>query len=84
MHIGQRVYNRRQHLGWTQEDLSREAALPQATISRIEKGQRRNPGADVIRRLAKALGVTADYLIGMYEPDDAEPSVPHLGLAGAG
>jgi transcriptional regulator with XRE-family HTH domain len=61
-------------LAWTQEDLARESGVPQATISRVEQGQRRNPGADVIRRLARALGVTADWLIGMYEDDeDAEP-----------
>ena len=70
MNIGQRVQHRRQHLGWTQEDLARESGVPQATISRIEKGQRKNPGADVIRRLARALGVTADWLIGMYNEDE--------------
>jgi len=76
MHIGERVQQRRQHLRWTQEDLARESGVPQATISRIEKGQRRNPGADVIRRLARALGVTADWLIGMYEEeqDEDEPA----------
>jgi transcriptional regulator with XRE-family HTH domain len=79
MHIGQRVQQRRQHLGWTQEDLARESKVPQATISRIEKGQRKNPGADVIRRLARALGVTADWLIGMYEEDEEEE--PEQGVA---
>ena len=76
MHIGERVQQRRQHLRWTQEDHARESGVPQATISRIEKGQRRNPGADVIRRLARALGVTADWLIGMYEEeqDEDEPA----------
>jgi transcriptional regulator with XRE-family HTH domain len=78
MHIGQRVQHRRQHLAWTQEELARESGVPQATISRIEKGQRRNPGADVIRRLARALGVTADWLIGMYEDEDADPATVAL------
>ena len=72
MHLGQRVQHRRQHLSWSQEDLARESGVPQATISRIEKGQRKNPGADVIRRLARSLGVTADWLIGMYEEEEEE------------
>jgi transcriptional regulator with XRE-family HTH domain len=84
MHIGQRVQQRRQHLGWTQEDLAKESKVPQATISRIEQGQRKNPGADVIRRLARALGVTADWLIGMYEDDDREDGEPAgVALVGA-
>ena len=72
MHIGQRVLQRSNRLGWTQQDLARESDVPQATISRIEQGIVKNPGADVIRRLARALGVTADWLIGMYEEDEEE------------
>jgi transcriptional regulator with XRE-family HTH domain len=80
MHIGQRIQRRRQHFAWTQEDLARESGVPQATISRIEKGQRKNPGADVVRRLARALGVTADWLIGMYDEDeeDKETTLPGI------
>ena len=70
MPIGQRIQRRRQQLGWTQEDLARESGVPQSAISRIEQGQRKNPGADVIRRLARSLGVTSDWLIGMYEEDE--------------
>ena len=80
MHIGQRIQQRRQHLRWTQEDLARESGIRQATISRIEKGQRKNPGADMVRRFARALGVTADWLVGMYDDD---PDGPILMLAGA-
>lgn len=80
MHIGQRIQQRRQRLNWTQEDLARESGVRQATISRIEKGQRKNPGADVVRRFARALGVTADWLIGMYDDD---PDVPSPMLVGA-
>jgi transcriptional regulator with XRE-family HTH domain len=76
MPIGQRVQQRRQRLGWTQEDLAHASKVRQATISRIEQGQRKNPGADVIRRLARALGVTSDWLIGMYEDDDQEDGEP--------
>ena len=81
MHIGQRIQRRRQQLGWTQEDLARESGVPQSAISRIEKGQRKNPGADVIRRLARSLGVTSDWLIGMYEEDE-EAELTEMALVG--
>jgi hypothetical protein len=30
----------------------------------------KNPGVAIVRRLAKTLGVTVDWLIGMYEDDE--------------
>ena len=45
----------------------------QVTISDIERGTLKNPGVLLIRRVARALGVTADWLIGMYEEDEEEP-----------
>ena len=67
MHIGEKVSGRRRKKNWTQEDLAREAGVPQSVISRIERGERKNPSIDVVRRLAEALGVTIDYLAGAYE-----------------
>jgi len=45
----------------------------QATIADLERGAQKETSTALIRRLAKALGVTADWLIGMYEDEeDAE------------
>ena len=76
MHIGHRVQRRRQQLGWTQQDVEQASSIPQSVVSRIERGVLKNPGADVIRRLAKALGVTSDWLIGMYEEDEEDEDEP--------
>jgi transcriptional regulator with XRE-family HTH domain len=74
MPIGQRLHHRRQQVGWSQEELAQASGVPQSAISRIEHGQRNNPGVEAIRRFARALGVTADWLIGMYEAAEEEPA----------
>lgn len=60
--IGQRVIELRQARGWGQSELAERAQVAQATISRIENGQRRNPGTETMRRIAQALNVTMDEL----------------------
>lgn len=73
MPIGARIRQRREALGLTQRELADRTQMRQNIISRLEHGDTPNPGADVIRRLARALGVTADWLIGMYDEDDPAP-----------
>jgi transcriptional regulator with XRE-family HTH domain len=41
--------------GWTQMDLAEVSGVPQCTISQIERGSRRYPTYDTIRKIAKAL-----------------------------
>ena len=73
MPIGERIRTRRLALGWTQEELARRLGVRQNVISRLESGTVQSPSVTLIRRLARTLNVTADYLVGMYddEPDDA-------------
>jgi transcriptional regulator with XRE-family HTH domain len=71
MSLGTRLRKRREELGFSQRELARLVHTRQATISDLERGTLKNPGVDIVRRLAKILGVTADWLIGMYE-DDSE------------
>lgn len=47
----------------TQAELAQRAGLQTSAISHFESG-RRNPSFDNIRRLADALDVTTDYLLG--------------------
>ena len=72
MSLGTRLRKRREELGLSQRELARLVNTRQATISDLERGTLRNPGIAIVRRLAKVLGVTADYLIGMYEEEESE------------
>jgi len=73
MSLGTRLRKRREALGFSQRELARLVHTRQATISDLERGTLKNPGVAIVRRLAQTLGVTTDWLIGMYEDDeDAE------------
>lgn len=72
MHIGERIKRQRLERRLTQTELAERSGVRQSLISRLENGTRDNPGADVLRRLARALGCTTDYLVGMYEEDTSE------------
>jgi transcriptional regulator with XRE-family HTH domain len=78
MPIGNRVRQRRDQLGLTQYDLSALTRIPQTLISRIERGVNKNPGADVLKRLATALRCSTDWLLEMYDdaPDDISSLMP--------
>lgn len=56
--------------GMTKYRLSKRTGISQTTLGRWEKGVQR-PGMDAVRELAKALDVSAAYLLG--ETDDREP-----------
>ncbi len=73
-----RIKNRRMKLGITQTELAKSAKLTPAAISQFESGSRK-PSFDALSKLATALKVTTDYLLGMKKPgyDDilADPKV---------
>ena len=74
--IGERLRRLRGKRGLSVRQLARLADVPHETISRLENNQQRHPSLPVAMRLAKALGVTLDYLAGMYEEeqDEEEPA----------
>ena len=41
----------------TQADLAKKSGVAQGYISALEAGEKKNPGIDVLKRLARALGV---------------------------
>lgn len=49
--------------GYNQEELAKETGLKPAAISHFETGERK-PSLDNLRKLADALSVTSDYLLG--------------------
>lgn len=65
---GLRVRRLREARGWAQAELARRANLGQAHISLLESGARRNPTADTLQRLAKALGVPIETLLAPEPP----------------
>ena len=77
MTMGARIKALRQKKGWSQRELARLAGVRHATLAELETGMRTETRTDIARRLAKTLGVTVDYLVGMYEdPEwgDGEPA----------
>ncbi len=47
----------------TQAELAKKANLTEAYISQLLKGKRKNPSLDVLKRLARALGVPVGELL---------------------
>jgi len=47
----------------TQADLAKKAKVDQGYISTLEAGQKKNPGINVLKRLARALGVPVGELL---------------------
>ena len=62
--FGRRLKQLRDSRNWTQEHLASRAGLPSAMISHFETGRRQKPSADNLVKLANALEVTIDYLLG--------------------
>lgn len=61
---------------WNQSDLAKAAGMPPSSIAHFESGSRK-PSFDTMRRLANALEVTTDYLLGRVdEPGLAEAGDP--------
>lgn len=60
----------------SQSELATKAGLPSSSIAHFEAGSRK-PSFDTLRRLATALEVTTDYLLGRVEsPEMAEAGDP--------
>ena len=65
--LSERIKVFREKMKWTQDDLARESGIPQATISRIESGKISSLKSKNAIKLAKALKVTTDFLMGSEE-----------------
>jgi len=53
----------REAKGMTQADLAKRAKVDQGYISTLEAGEKKNPGINVLKRLARALGVPVGELL---------------------
>src|SRR5579862_278797 len=63
--LAERIRARRLAVGLSQNELARRADVNAPTLFKIESGQRRDPSVSVIVRIARALGTTAETLLGL-------------------
>ena len=61
--LGERIHNRRTKLNWTLAVLSQEAGVSKGFLSDLENGKKKTAGGDYLKEIARALGVTTDYLL---------------------
>lgn len=64
--IGERMTHALKMRGMTQRELANKTRLTEATVSRYVSNQR-TPTGKHIKTLCKALGVSADWLLGVNE-----------------
>ncbi len=62
--VARNIKKYRQAKGLSQDKLSRMADVSHATIIKIESGGIQSPTIDTVQKIAKALGVGVDNLIG--------------------
>lgn len=62
--IGDRVRRLRELKGWSQRKLGAVAGTSGAYVNQLETGLRPKPGAEMLGKLARALGVTSEELLG--------------------
>ena len=70
--LAQRLQRLRLAKDLSRRQLEAQADIPHGIVSRLERGEQAYPSVPVAMRLAKVLGVSVDYLIGMYEDKDSE------------
>lgn len=64
--IGQRISRARRYLNINQKELASKAQITEASLSRYEN-EIREPKSAVLTRLAEALDVSTDYLLGLTD-----------------
>ena len=74
--LGERMSAVRGRRGLTQGEVAQRAHLPQQAISRLERNDRTHVRSDVLARLAIALDVSADVLLGLRDIEDAASPTP--------
>lgn len=62
MKIGERLAAEMERLGLSEGELGRRSGVNQPTIHRIITGDSKNPRQDNVEKIAKALGLTSDWL----------------------
>ena len=82
MTMGERILILRRRQDMTQRDLAKESGLNTNTIARLEQGNLKDLSGQLVARIARALGTSTDYLLGMTDRDpDSERAPTMAGMA---
>lgn len=81
MTIGERVRARRRDLGWSLGELAKQSGVSKGYLSQVESGLAPRPSAETTLKVAIALGVPMNDLLGAEEnvPEGLPPSLRELG-----
>ena len=74
--LGERLHALRRRHGQTLRELGTQAEVNYVTLSKIERGKMPQVSADIVARLSVALGVSADYLLGLQDTAATSTSTP--------
>ena len=83
MTLGERILILRRRQAMTQKQLASEAGLNTNTIARLEQGNLKDLSGQLEARIARALGTSTDYLLGMTDRDpdsEMEPTLSGMAL----
>ena len=72
--LGERLIQARAQRRWNQSECARQGGVHRATLALLEDGKKPHIRSDMLYTLALALGVSADYLLGLQEDAQAAPS----------
>ena len=72
--FAERLRQARQRCGWSQTELGKRSGVHHMAISRLERGDKKDVTGGTLRKLAVALGVSADWLLGIE--DEGSEHVP--------
>jgi transcriptional regulator with XRE-family HTH domain len=70
--LGERLHTLRRRKGWTLRELERQSRVSYVSISKVESGNSPQVSAETVARLADALEVSVDYLLGRTETLQAQ------------
>ncbi len=70
--FGRRLREAREERGLTQEQLGKKAGISALMVSHFETGTRKKPSIENLLKLAKAVDVSTDYLLG--RTDEKQPA----------
>jgi transcriptional regulator with XRE-family HTH domain len=78
MRIGERIRAARAHKKVTQSELARRLGKTRQYLFQIENDVHM-PGADLVADIARALGVSGNYLLGLSDELEGEPALAGVG-----
>jgi len=78
--LGKRIREVRRHRGISQQWLAQQAGLSKQALYAIETGEV-DPRASRVAKIAKALRVTSDYLLGLKDTEELGDMVRPLAVA---